>query len=283
MASKYSNQRVAGKEHIPLYPKGFIAVRILQLIIAIVCLGLCAFGVTYFVFAGDALMLFTAVATLITSIYCLVAHYGPPKLFNYWAILGLDIFLVIFWLISFAILAAQVASIFVYYDDYDSYYDYYGYGGYSSGVLIYAACLAAAAGLGGLQFVLYIVSLSIHGVMLHRHRKAGLKAMPGSSPSTGAPGAAAVSVGGEKFQMQPQNPQTYPAPGSSPLHEQQMYAPPPQQQQQQQQQQQNYYPQQQAPSPLSAQPTGTSSYAPPANQGYPLYEAPGQTQLHHNQ
>ncbi|KAI1496380.1 hypothetical protein F5X99DRAFT_74065 [Biscogniauxia marginata] len=246
MSSKYSNQRVAGKEHIPLYPKGFIAVRIIQLIIALVCLGLCAFGVTYFVFAGDALMLFTAVATLITSIYCLVAHYGPPKAFNYWAILGLDIFLVIFWLVSFGILAAQVASFFVLYDDYNDYndyYNYYGYDGYDSAVITYVACLAAAAGLGGVQFILYIVSLSIHGVMLHRHRKAGLKAMPGSSPSTNSPPhAAAVSVGGEKFQIQPQNPQVNPTPGSPPPPHQQMYAPP---------QQQNFYPQQ-APSPLSA-------------------------------
>ncbi|KAI5925065.1 hypothetical protein F4810DRAFT_660819 [Camillea tinctor] len=275
MSSKYSNQRVAGKEHIPLYPKGFIAVRIIQLIIAIVCLGLCAFGVTYFVFAGNALMLFTAVATLITSIYCLVAHYGPPKSFNYWAILGLDIFLVIFWLISFAVLAAQVATIFALYDGYNDYYDYYGYDGVGTAVLIYAACLAAAAGLGGLEFVLYIISLSIHGVMLHRHRKAGLKAMPGSS-SSGTLGATAVSAGGEKFQMQPQNPQAYPTPGSPPPPEQQMYAPPPQQQQQ------NFYPQQ-TPSPLSAQPTGNLPYVPPATQGYPIYEAPGQPQPHHNQ
>lgn len=58
-ASKYSSQRVSGKEHIPIYPKGFIAVRIIQLIVGIICLGLSAFGIAYIAFAGDALTLFT--------------------------------------------------------------------------------------------------------------------------------------------------------------------------------------------------------------------------------
>lgn len=57
--SKYSNQRVPGKEHIPLYPKGFVAIRIIQLIFGIICLGLSAFGIVYLIFAGDALTLFT--------------------------------------------------------------------------------------------------------------------------------------------------------------------------------------------------------------------------------
>ena len=59
LPTKYSAQRPAGREHIPLYPKGFITVRILQLIVAIACLGLSGFGIAYLVFAGDALTLFT--------------------------------------------------------------------------------------------------------------------------------------------------------------------------------------------------------------------------------
>ncbi|KAI2618952.1 hypothetical protein GGS26DRAFT_573662 [Hypomontagnella submonticulosa] len=264
--SKYSNQRVAGKEHIPLYPKGFVAIRILQLIIAIICLGLSGFGIAYFVFAGDGLTLFTSIATLITSIYCLVAHFGPPKAYNYWAILGLDIFLVIFWLISFAILAAQIAAVFAYYDAYSSIYEL---DAYDTAITTYAACLAAAAGLGGVEFVLYIVSLSIHGVMLHRHRKAGLKAMPIDSASGGVPGAAGVQPGVEKYQMQPQSAQVYPQ-----QHNPMAGPPPPQQ---------GFYPPQ-SPSPLSSQPTGNTYVQPqpimnPGQQ--PVYEAPVQAQQYH--
>ena len=155
--TKYSAQRPAGREHIPLYPKGFITVRILQLIVAIACMGLSGFAIAYLVFAGDALTLFTvgipgvglarslgrsganhdytqSIATVITAIYCLVARFGPPKAYNYWAILALDIFLLLFWLISFAVLTAQVANTWAnyddyldYYDDYSDYFDYYGY------------------------------------------------------------------------------------------------------------------------------------------------------------
>ncbi|KAI1205578.1 uncharacterized protein F4807DRAFT_275267 [Annulohypoxylon truncatum] len=267
--SKYSNQRAPGKEHIPLYPKGFVAVRIIQLILSIVCLGLCAFGIAYLVFAGDALMLFTAIATIITSIYCLVANFGPPKAFNYWAILGLDIFLVIFWLISFALLAAQVAAAFVYYDDYSDYYDdYYDLSSYDTAIKTYIGCLAGAAGLGGVEFLLYVISLSVHGVMLHRHRKAGLRAMPSNVASGGVPGAAVVPTDGEKFQMQPQANQVYPqqtVPAAGHLPPQQVIYP------------------QNSPSPLSAQPTGNSYVQPQqiVNPGQPIYEVPGQPQQYH--
>ncbi|KAI4865512.1 hypothetical protein F4820DRAFT_448002 [Hypoxylon rubiginosum] len=271
--SKYSSQRISGKEHIPIYPRGFIAVRIIQLIIAIICLGLSAFGIVYIAFAGDALTLFTAIVTLITSIYCLVARYGPPKAYNYWAILGLDIFLVIFWLISFAVLAAQVAAAFAYYsslsDYYNDYYDYNDLSDYDTAVTVYGSCLAAAAGLGGVEFLLYVISLSIHGVMLHRHRKAGLKAMPVSTASGPVQVPVGEPIGGEKFQMQPQAAQVYPQ-QAVPM----AGSPPPQQ---------NFYPSQ-SPSPLSAQPTGnisTPAQPHPVNLGQPIYEAPVNTQQYH--
>ncbi|KAI1464414.1 uncharacterized protein F4812DRAFT_211146 [Daldinia caldariorum] len=251
---KYSNQRVPGKEHIPLYPKGFVAIRIIQLVVGIICLGLSAFGIVFLVFTGDALTLFTSIATLITSIYCLVAHFGPARAYNYWAILGLDIFLVIFWLVSFAILADQVASVFALYHSYASFYgDYYDLNDYDTAVNTYGGCLAAAAGLGGVEFVLYIISLSIHGVMLHRHRKAGLKAMPTRGVAGGADG---LPAGGEKFQMQPRTTQVYQEQNTMGRQ------PPPLQ---------GFYPSQ-SPPPVLSQPTG-STYVQPQQIG-----VPGQTQ-----
>ncbi|KAI1105557.1 hypothetical protein F4804DRAFT_331144 [Jackrogersella minutella] len=266
-SSKYSNQRAPGKEHIPLYPKGFVTVRILQLLLSIICLGLSAFGIVYLVFAGDGLMLFTAIATIITSIYCLVAHFGPPKAYNYWAILGLDIFLVIFWLISFAILAAQVAPVFAVYHSYSDYYDDYDLSDYDAAITTYGACLAAAAGLGGVEFLLYVISLSIHGVMLHRHRNAGLKAMPIGTASGSAPAGVGLPPGGEKFPMQSQANQVYPQQAITMTG-----SPPPQQ---------GVYPPH-SPSPLSSQPTG-NSYQPQqiVNPGQPIYEVPGQPQQYH--
>lgn len=48
-----SNARVAGREHIPLYPKGFIALRIVQLVLALFVLALASYGVSLLAFDGD--------------------------------------------------------------------------------------------------------------------------------------------------------------------------------------------------------------------------------------
>lgn len=41
---QYPAARPAGREHIPVYPKGFIAVRIVQLVLSILIMGLSAYG-----------------------------------------------------------------------------------------------------------------------------------------------------------------------------------------------------------------------------------------------
>ncbi|KAI0204632.1 hypothetical protein F4808DRAFT_414408 [Astrocystis sublimbata] len=261
MPGCYVAERAAGREHIPLYPKGFVALRIIQLVLGIICLGLTAYAVAVAPITGAALMLFTAIVTLLTSIYLLVAHFGPPKAYNYWAILGLDIFHVIFWLISFALLAAQAALVISY------------YGNYYVEFTIYGSIIAAAAGLGGVNWVTYLVALIMHSIALHRHRGAGLRAMPGQS--TSAPAAAGAPVGGEKIQMQPQSqpqpqqPQTqthYPQEGQ--VHEapiaQQTYQQQPHQQQIYQEQPQAYQQQtpayQQQPQVYEQQPQQQQTY-----------------------
>jgi len=160
MSSNYVTARPPGKEHIPLYPNGFVAIRILQLVLAVVCLGLTAFLVTVFPLDGADLMVFTvrprsrstlddyhsltqrlqSIIALLSSIYVLVAHFGPPAAYNYWAILGLDIFHVFFWLIAFALLASRAAQIF------------YLLSAFEYDVDAYSAITAAAAGLGGIEW-----------------------------------------------------------------------------------------------------------------------------------
>ena len=57
--SAYSNQRAPGREHIPVFPKGFIAIRIIQLVLSLVVIGLSAFGLSILSFDGAALNIFT--------------------------------------------------------------------------------------------------------------------------------------------------------------------------------------------------------------------------------
>jgi len=182
------------RDHIlaaPLFTNGL---RIAQLVVAIVILGLSAYGVTFFAFDGDDLNLFTAIATIIITVYIILATFIWPIIYNYWAILGLDIFAIVFWLTSFALLASEVAGLSFYSSASDSCYYYDGVcyrkqrralgKRATTDIKTYRNSLAAAAGLGGLEFLLFIISLVITSIFLHRHRKAGGHCMPVPSAAT---------------------------------------------------------------------------------------------------
>ncbi|KAK4044485.1 integral membrane protein [Parachaetomium inaequale] len=248
--------RAPGREHIPLLPKGFFAIRIVQLVLALIIMGLAGYGVSVLPFSGNCYILAVAVMTLATSIYQLVAELGPPAAYNYWATLGLDIFYVVMWLCSFAVLAASVAPWF----GYSSYSYSYSYSRYSSSslsdyTLIWLATQAAAASLGALEFILYLTSLIIHSVRLHRHRAAGLHCMPGTPPGPRPPAGTTVvpvpvvyttgNKPGGPLPVYPQFPPQQPVPAY--LHGQQPQQVPPQQQQQ------FYPPQGYAPVPIPMQ------------------------------
>lgn len=100
--------------------------------------------------------------TIIISVYVIVAETAAPSIYNYWALLGLDIFAIVFWLISFSLLASEVAAyqIVTYTDNCDFYYDDYCYKKKrgldlskrsTTNVYTYRNALAACAGLGGLE------------------------------------------------------------------------------------------------------------------------------------
>ncbi|KAK0665672.1 hypothetical protein QBC41DRAFT_282560 [Cercophora samala] len=208
--------RAPGREHIPIFPKGFIALRIIQLVVAVIVLGLVAYSIHFAAFNENAFMLAVAIMTIITSIYHLVAWYAAPEAFNYWAILGLDIVLVVLWLCAFAVVAAGIAP----------WMEYYGGALYAYTTTYEQAWwtgLAAASGMGGLEFVLHIVSLIIHSIRLHRHRKEGGHSQAGV-PWGPAPTTGTVQVAQGQQQV------VYAQPQQQPVVYQQV----PQQQQQQQ-------------------------------------------------
>jgi hypothetical protein len=104
---------------------------------------------------------------MIISIYVIVAQTGAPVLYNYWAILGLDIFAVVFWIISFSIMASEVAANWNFDDDYYVNYGCVYYYGYClkkrslderhtlAAAYTYRNSMAAAAGLGGLELYVH--------------------------------------------------------------------------------------------------------------------------------
>jgi len=209
--------------HILPLPKAVFGLKIAQLVISVVILGLAAYGVTFVAFDGDSLMLFTALATMIITVYYIVATTALPAAYNYWAILSLDIFAIVFWIISMSLLAWEVAAFSWAFSVYDGStscgYDLYGYYSCSkrdlsgiqkrdtTDVYTYRNALAAASGLGGLEFILFLVTLIITAIGLHRHRKAGGHSTPGAL-STGPITHETKDV---ELQGQPgQNPVYYP-------------------------------------------------------------------------
>ncbi|KAF7879340.1 hypothetical protein EAF04_000536 [Stromatinia cepivora] len=186
---------VADKTHIPGAKTPLLGLRIAQLVLAIIILGLSAYGVYWLVYDGDALTLASAVISIVICIYVIAASTGAPAIYNYWAVLGLDIVAVILWVVSFPILASQIATAVTYYDDYTcGYYYYYYYGcsyKHKRGLgaekraettwETYKRIMIATAALAGIEFVLFAITLIILAINIHRHRNAGGHCMPGSA------------------------------------------------------------------------------------------------------
>ncbi|VBB72633.1 Putative protein of unknown function [Podospora comata] len=239
--------RKPGREHFPIYPKGFIVLRILQLVVAVIVLGLVAYSIHFLAWDGNAFMLAVAIMTILTSIYHLVAWFGAPEAFNYWAVLALDILLIVMWLASFSVVAAHIAPWMQYYGSYlylTSTYEQAWWTG-----------LAAASGMGGLNFALHVISLIIHSIRLHRHRKEGGHSQAGV-PFGPKPTVGTVQV--PQGQQQQQQPVVYQQVPQQQFQQQFQQQPPVYQQPQQQvhqqqpatQEKQVYSPQPQQPVPV---------------------------------
>jgi len=212
--------------HVLPLPPWTIALRGIQLFVALVILGLAAYGLHLYPFDGVDLITFVAIATIIITVYIIVATY-VPIIYNYWAILGLDIFAVIFWLVSFAYLASEMGAVKTLYDDYYNSYssDYSGSNCYtysdgvtyctrkrdlsvfskrtSAAVTDYQV-LAAAAGLGGLEFALFIATLVLVSINLHRHRSNGGHCTPGRMDNAGNDPAYGTTYQGKPEDLRPE-------------------------------------------------------------------------------
>lgn len=150
-------------DHVLDVPQTVFISRISQLVVAVVVMGLAAYGIYYLSFDAIDLTMFSAIATIIIAVYVIVASTAAPAAYNYWAIIALDSLMVLFWIVSFAYLAYEVASVqLVTYTYTDCLYSYAGVCYYknkrsleiakrSTTVYTYRNVMAAAAGLGGLE------------------------------------------------------------------------------------------------------------------------------------
>jgi hypothetical protein len=89
------------------------------------------------------------ISTFITLAYILISEFFFQQAYNFWAVLALECFAILFWLVSFALLASEVNEIrcltFGCFD-----YAYYKRSLLGTANTFYNT-MAAVAGLGGLQ------------------------------------------------------------------------------------------------------------------------------------
>ncbi|KAF2455765.1 hypothetical protein BDY21DRAFT_348615 [Lineolata rhizophorae] len=270
------------RAHVVNAPMWVYVFKCLQLAIAVAVLATSAYAISAVAYNVQILALFTALATMIITIYYLVTFKGAPKAYNMWAVLALEVFAIIFWLVSMATLAYLAAALTLsgadYDDDYylynDDYYysarslmsraakhfskrQYYYYTYYTINLTAYRNVTAVGAALCALNLVFFVVTLIGFSIFLHRHRKAGLPQNPYNSSSSPNDGVAtttqtvtpqkmeAASTAPQYHQLpaQQQQPMAPPQPATSPSSAS-MYGQP------QQQQQQPYPPPSASPAPL---------------------------------
>jgi len=162
--------------HIPPMPLWAAIIRIFQLVLAIIVLGLTAYADNTFnyAFSGFGMAFFVFAWTLLFLAYIGVSAAFVPTLYNMWIHLGLEILTVIFWLVTWALLASE-ASVW---SDYESTsYTVYGHTYTTSNYLppkwkTAIDCAKASAGIGALEWVLFVITLVFFGISLFKLRAA---------------------------------------------------------------------------------------------------------------
>ncbi|KAH6684497.1 hypothetical protein B0J14DRAFT_693700 [Halenospora varia] len=178
-------------DHILPLLKSISGLRVAQLVVAIVILGLSAYRVTWVAFDGDSLTLFNVIfSKMIIAVYVLVS--------------------------TVALQAASYASSTTYSCAY--YYEVCIKNRdlvprfTTANICTYKNAIAAAAGLGGLEFILFIVTLIFTAIYLSRHRTAGGYCVPGRTGAARPTVAAGVTTEPNMSQQQ----QAYPPQSMSP-------------------------------------------------------------------
>lgn len=112
-------------DHIVQLPKAVWGIKIVQAIVSVLVLAFSAFILAVNPYNGYfAFSLFTALFSGIALVYYFVSLHANKSLFNWIALLVLECFCVLWWLVVWALIAAAL-SIVVYYDN--TYGDYYSY------------------------------------------------------------------------------------------------------------------------------------------------------------
>lgn len=176
--------------HIAHQPAWFGILRFIQFLFALLTLILSAYALhSLGKYDGFGLNIFTSILTFIFLAYIFVTAFKFHQAYNMWAVLGFEIALVIFWLVTFALLADAAVTL----KDWDDYWQGRRVEGYNGTDATAAVnCTKAAAVFAAFTWVSFVVTLVFYSLTLHKHRKAGHPFMAGGVGS--APGGGSTKM-----------------------------------------------------------------------------------------
>ncbi|TLS23386.1 uncharacterized protein PpBr36_06470 [Pyricularia pennisetigena] len=203
------------RAHVPATPMWIAIIRAVQLGLALLILILTAVAANKFRVAWSSLALtwFTFAWTLLHIGWLFISILIVPLIYNIWGQLAVEILSVIFWLASWAALAADAAAI----GDYES---VYGSRGRTAGITndfsTGSGCIKASAALGALEWILFVVTLVFFVMALIRFQKGHTTTTttttaPAADPEAAA-GAAELKTGPDHLHTTQQ--QAYPDHGA---------------------------------------------------------------------
>jgi len=151
------------RSHIVEVPSWFLTVRYVQIGLAALTLLLEAIGLGLLTLYGSpGYGVFTCIATIIICGYYVISSTSKPDLYNYIAIIVLEVFMEIWWLSAFS-LTAWVASLLGIYDE----AGLYEYGRWHGAYI----CFALAAVTSAAEWVLVTATLITFVMNVARHNK----------------------------------------------------------------------------------------------------------------
>jgi len=174
----YARRGLEGRSHILALPFWVAIIRAFQLGLALLVMILTAYAASVFgegFFEGYGMAWFTFAWTVIFLLYIFVAPLYFPQFYLYWAQLGIEIVTVIFWLSTFALLAEESAA----WNDVEGVVDaansidgQFGVNEVFPNFNSAINATKAATGLAALNWLLFVATLILFGLSVHKHRVA---------------------------------------------------------------------------------------------------------------
>nr|XP_036578138.1 uncharacterized protein CTRU02_11927 [Colletotrichum truncatum]KAF6785302.1 hypothetical protein CTRU02_11927 [Colletotrichum truncatum] len=203
------------RSHIPAMPVWVAVVRIAQLILSIATLAVTVYGLTTMQkatnyrritsFSGTEGFPFSWFAFAWTFSYLTwlgVAVMYIPIMYNCWVHLGLELLTIVFWMITMALLASHAddldsldAFIVTFGPKYEIYYKM-NVEPFAEG---FVAATFAGTAISTVNFVLFVITISVFGRALHAYRKANLEKAPSTTDSQKT-----IQAEGDKMVASPQ-------------------------------------------------------------------------------